>query len=187
LYSDHYFLPLLNPCTQRFYYSALHGYHIFIEFVLLFLCRCLLDQKALPVLKIIRSIFSLILTFSSQLTSQTWEHDASTDQLHHPSFTQLQQTYSSFHEQSRFLFKGNQCTVYSEISAVCMGHLLVNCIKLLTVVFRGSKFSVSHTHPAGAPHIPLEIQHTTGSSVSKHSYCRCLFILPNLPLSCYNF
>jgi len=70
------------------------------------LCRCLLDQKAVPVMKIIRSIFSLILTFSGQLTSQGWEQDAATGRLFHPSFAELQRTYSAFHEHSLFLFKG---------------------------------------------------------------------------------
>jgi len=81
----------------------------------MFLCRCLLDQKALPVLKIVRTIFSLILTFSDQLTSQPWEHDSVTGQLCHPSFTQLHQTYSAFQQHSRFLFKGNQRRVFPEI------------------------------------------------------------------------
>jgi len=57
-------------------------------------------------MKIIRSIFSLILTFSGQLTSQGWEQDAATGHLYHPSFVELQRTYSAFHDHSLFLFKG---------------------------------------------------------------------------------
>jgi len=86
--------------------------------MLLWFLRCLLDQKALPVMKIIRVIFGLILTFSSQLTSQGWQRDAVTCQLRHLSFTELQRTYSTFHEHSLFLFKGIQRLVTSEICIV---------------------------------------------------------------------
>ena len=73
---------------------------------MLLVYRCLLDEKASPVMKTVRGIFSLILTFSDQLTSHGWESDTETRQLCHPSFSELQHTYSAFHEHSLFLFKG---------------------------------------------------------------------------------
>jgi len=96
--------------------------------------RCLLDQKAVPVMKIVRSIFSLILTFSSQLNSQSWQYDVNTGQLCHPSFSELQRTYSTFHEHSLFLFKGISHPVKS-LSVDC-GRVVIMvcvCISLITL------------------------------------------------------
>ena len=69
-------------------------------------CRCLLNKNAAPIMKIIQDIFGLILKFRSQLLSRPWSHDSDLGQVTHPAFDLMCNTYKSFNEYSRFLFKG---------------------------------------------------------------------------------
>ncbi|MEE6481093.1 hypothetical protein FKM82_012751 [Ascaphus truei] len=69
------------------------------------LFRGLLTEKAAPVMKIIHSIFSLILKFRIQLISQPWTCDAGKQTAIHPNFVLMQQSYNTFKYYSDFLFE----------------------------------------------------------------------------------
>ncbi|XP_055878814.1 gamma-tubulin complex component 6-like [Biomphalaria glabrata] len=69
------------------------------------LFRCLLDNKAVKVMKIIQDIFCLILKFRSQLVSAQWQQDAGQKTVVHGNFAVMVNTFQSFHMYSVFLFK----------------------------------------------------------------------------------
>jgi gamma-tubulin complex component 6 len=73
----------------------------------MFNCRCLLNKKAGPVMKIIQDIFSLILKFRVQLINAEWYFDRDTEQMTHTNFSNMVALYKAFREYSGFLFKGN--------------------------------------------------------------------------------
>ncbi|KAK2500310.1 hypothetical protein MC885_015507 [Smutsia gigantea] len=66
--------------------------------------RGLLTERAAPVMNVIRSLFSLVLKFRSQLISRPWG-PAGPRGAEHPNFALMQQSYSTFKYYSHFLFK----------------------------------------------------------------------------------
>ncbi|PVD25340.1 hypothetical protein C0Q70_15840 [Pomacea canaliculata] len=69
------------------------------------LFRCLLNNKAAPIMKIIQDIFCLILKFCSQLTTSSWEHSPATKEVIHPNYSAMVTSYNAFKEYFAFLFK----------------------------------------------------------------------------------
>lgn len=68
--------------------------------------RGLLTERAAPVMNVIRSLFSLVLKFRSQLMSRPWG-PVGPRGAEHPNFALMQQSYSAFKYYSHFLFKGD--------------------------------------------------------------------------------
>ncbi|XP_036762593.2 gamma-tubulin complex component 6 isoform X3 [Manis pentadactyla] len=66
--------------------------------------RGLLTERAAPVMNVIRSLFSLVLKFRSQLISRPWG-PLGPRGTEHPNFALMQQSYSTFKYYSHFLFK----------------------------------------------------------------------------------
>uniref|UniRef100_S4R8P1 Gamma-tubulin complex component 6 n=1 Tax=Petromyzon marinus TaxID=7757 RepID=S4R8P1_PETMA len=79
----------------------LHRIHA--EYLNTAIFRGLLTEKAAPVMNVIRSIFSLILRFHTQLVSRPWDclpHGAT-----HPNFALLRESHQAFKYYSHFLHK----------------------------------------------------------------------------------
>ena len=95
--------PLLPLTFKQF--TFLNCTVITFYLYLYFLYRCLLNNKAARVMKIIQDIFGLILKFRGQLISQRWQK-LNDGAVVHPAFNKMCQTYKLFSEYSRFLFKG---------------------------------------------------------------------------------
>ncbi|XP_038612432.1 LOW QUALITY PROTEIN: gamma-tubulin complex component 6 [Tachyglossus aculeatus] len=80
-------------------------HHTHAEYLNKAIFRGLLTEKAVPVMNIIHSIFSLVLKFRTQLVSRAWSPDPSGRSLQHPNFALIQQSYNTFKYYSHFLFK----------------------------------------------------------------------------------
>ncbi|KAG1681788.1 Gamma-tubulin complex component 6 [Nymphon striatum] len=67
--------------------------------------RCLQNEKATQVVKIVHDIFSLILKFQAQLVSYPWKINPKTTFPEHSKFQSISKVYKNFHEYSEFLCK----------------------------------------------------------------------------------
>ena len=85
------------------YTIHIHLYLLFIIFLYVTSCRCLLNQKSAPISKTVHNIFILILKFYHYLNFKEWEFDD--DTFVHPHFKKLDDIFVNFLEFVSYLFR----------------------------------------------------------------------------------
>lgn len=74
--------------------------------------KCLLNEKAAFIMKIVHDIFQQILRFRTLLVSYRWERNPCTDFTEHPKFQALMLIYKEFQRYAKFLCKGSFSLIF---------------------------------------------------------------------------